>query len=1464
MDILLPFDYTRESGYAYLVFFRNDGNTFKKIENAFDYPEYHFKFLDCKDVDSDGKYEIIAIDSVAGGKIYNGNVYIIRYNDKLKVSADEEPRLKNLIYPTDGVESGSYVDPLIADFNNDGVFEYWFSHQYANSSLYYLSTFATTTPNTTPSKMATPRYVLDAQRQMINISWDRGSDAECSAVDLEYSIRIGSAPGKSDIWFAAAGADGKQRSLWGGNVGAWLNQWVNVSGWAEGNYYIAVQAIDPNGLGGAWSDELVYHHSLMSAEFTLDKLELSTVDTLTIAYQGIVDPDYTYTWSFGDSAIVLAQEGQIYRIAYNTSGMKTISLQVTNAAGQTSPLVTKQVQIDAVRFEHAVDAGFSYVDLDGDGVMEGLGTANSTFGFFTYKGGEFRKIAKTYNTDLTNNTGYYKRTPTYLNVWDYNMDGLPDVIFPTNKGTVMINNGDLDIEFRDVQFGFLYAEDEYEEESVLPIQLYNNRLENYDNSGFLGYSGYFSYNGQGSEGRYVYSYSSETEYVFKNEERQSELTYRSPNKWYDFPKTTYFDYDGDGLLDEITMNEIKLNNGDGNYTTIDKGLCYGWLDDFNNDGYLDVMDWVNQKTLRLYLGDADNTYSEYIDMVLPGAYSLGDNFANHIYSVRDVDNNGYLDLLVGGCYDDCSMRVGFIVYIYPDWSITLQPLEKQTPTYDIDRGILKGYPFVDINGDGVPDMSSSGNYDRGLEFYSLKSRIQNESPSMPTNLRVMQTEKGLLCSWDAATDHETPAAQMRYNISIKKANAEVGEENAFVISPVNGLSNDAAIVPAYPYWRGTNFIVPISRFEVGQEYELQVQAIDLWGAHSNMSAPVSFTVEQQVSIAMPVEACKGAEVTVGYIGTETGEQIWNFDGGAAQPNAAGGYDVTWSTGGMKTVTLTINGVSTKRSINVRDNDDTDLSFSLPAAVLSKTWVEFTLPDAFKDPAARIFLRTSENLEDADCVDTKLGTVCTGKIQRVQGSLKARVRFAETNKIEEAWIEFYQEDPVCGEKNTFRATTQIMGYAPAPAIAIVTVDGVTGKNQVIWDAPANLPDYVDKIYIYKEEGSTNNWVRQAEIAISAGSWIDMASDPTVRKNRYCITYGTNFGAESDKSEVHSSTHLQLNVGLHGAVNLIWTKYEGGTVDNYRILRGATPDNMSVIATVPGTENTYTDVNASEDAYYALEYDNLYFEQWVWVTSNGAPARKLEARKAATHNGNSNVMASAESNQVTFVESINICAMERSFELLPAQATLHLYAEIMPAMATYKRASWKIVSGTDLATIDDNGLLSVNTNGLNGTIRVRATAIDGSGIYAERDIPVTGIKQEVLVENITLQSVSGATVFNSGNQEITIEAIINPSNASNQRLYWEILNGAEKVEMTTDEGYCRLVLINEAEAGEVLVSATAQDGSGVFGTLLLIVSDVQTSIDNSAQGKSLPCKILRDGTIYILRGEKVYTIQGVEVK
>jgi uncharacterized protein YjdB len=63
------------------------------------------------------------------------------------------------------------------------------------------------------------------------------------------------------------------------------------------------------------------------------------------------------------------------------------------------------------------------------------------------------------------------------------------------------------------------------------------------------------------------------------------------------------------------------------------------------------------------------------------------------------------------------------------------------------------------------------------------------------------------------------------------------------------------------------------------------------------------------------------------------------------------------------------------------------------------------------------------------------------------------------------------------------------------------------------------------------------------------------------------------------------------------------------------------------------------------------------------------------------------------------------------------TLRMRATVVPEDATNKEITWSVTEGADLATIDISGLVTAKSN---GTIRVRATANDASGVYGETTV------------------------------------------------------------------------------------------------------------------------------------------------
>ncbi len=94
-------------------------------------------------------------------------------------------------------------------------------------------------------------------------------------------------------------------------------------------------------------------------------------------------------------------------------------------------------------------------------------------------------------------------------------------------------------------------------------------------------------------------------------------------------------------------------------------------------------------------------------------------------------------------------------------------------------------------------------------------------------------------------------------------------------------------------------------------------------------------------------------------------------------------------------------------------------------------------------------------------------------------------------------------------------------------------------------------------------------------------------------------------------------------------------------------------------------------------------------------------------------------------MTYVTGLSILSASGSYSTTATNPSVYLYAEFSPVSATYKTVRWEIVSGTGLATISEEGLLTATVPNRGGTVTVRATALDGSGMSATRQISIGSI-------------------------------------------------------------------------------------------------------------------------------------------
>lgn len=168
------------------------------------------------------------------------------------------------------------------------------------------------------------------------------------------------------------------------------------------------------------------------------------------------------------------------------------------------------------------------------------------------------------------------------------------------------------------------------------------------------------------------------------------------------------------------------------------------------------------------------------------------------------------------------------------------------------------------------------------------------------------------------------------------------------------------------------------------------------------------------------------------------------------------------------------------------------------------------------------------------------------------------------------------------------------------------------------------------------------------------------------------------------------------------------------------------------------------------------------------------------------------------------------------------SVKISADITPENAANKLLFWQITSGSELATLTQDGVLKALGTG-DGKVTVRASSIDGSGVFDELDIEISN---QVLVESIDLKASGGKISTPGGSIQFTATAL--PEEAFNKSLYWEITSG-DSIASLSQTGLLTALAIYDGSVG-IKVSAT--DGSAVSKALTISVTNQETGFSKQS--------------------------------
>ena len=1013
--------------------------------------------------------------------------------------------------------------------------------------------------------------------------------------------------------------------------------------WGKKSVSARVRAIDACGMKGEWSDYAQLNDISQLATFSIDKKTVSTCDTVFVS--SLNGQDFTLRGK-PDGTIVTSADGR-QGIMFDTFGKKQI--EAVSSDGLTFAL---DVDVLPFRIEN-IDRNFG--DVFFDYFQEGRMLGMESRGLYVYNNGKFDKLPVFGLSDGVKND--------LLAAFDANMDGLPDVLCLTHsddryRTQAVINLGDGDFE----KSTDVYTYDGKERSVSAPYYYVD-----LNNDGLLDYC---SYDSDASKYKVYYN--------------NGDGTFTS--KPLDFGDYTldgvydkaFADYDRDGRIDALVLLKNKnnkkcyavaFNKGNGKFDVVEIKLpANSNLSsdskpyDIDGDGYMDIM--------------------SYYPVMNKG------NRTFEMQQIHSQNNPVYMDLDLDGKLDyQSSNRMEFTVSNNGS-PVTFENL--QSKGY-IGETIDYSDKFADVDNDGVPDRTYA-------DLYLIKQKCINTPPTAPTTVYANQKNGEVVISWSGATDKESTNAQLLYNISIRKK-GETGD-GSYIWSPLNANDDNAKMartgIQTY-YRQATTLPMPISRFEAGKTYEICVQTLDPWMAHSPFSKVVEFTPTETTLISMPEKAGVGQAVKAS-VESNVGEITLTTDDGEVRNDGS----IVWNTPGLKTVQAVSTANSqVKGTARIMIYEQPSLEVNIPDKVLAGQTIVVNMPECFRNEDAKV----SVSADNAEVSYDKKSNQAVVAISEDAAFCSLKLNYSD-----DVW------NPAV-KKNY---DIELVGAGWQPQLTQVTV--ADGHNVLEWNAGQALPDasiFTGKVNVYRETNVADSYEKIGEIALANGRFVDTDSRPDVKSNRYMITLPTVYGVESAPSRVHASVHLMVNKGMGNDINLHWTPYEGADISQYMIFAGATPDNMQVVETLSGYSRSYVHHRSSDDVtYYAIG---------MKPKSGAMKSRGMRA-EAKQENVTSNVISSKEAYVVKLVTHIEIQTEETDATISETQTTLHLKAWVTPVLATIANVEWSIVEGEEFATINKDGVLTANMGVKAGAVVVQAKAIDGSEVVALRtfDIPQsTGI-------------------------------------------------------------------------------------------------------------------------------------------
>jgi hypothetical protein len=224
-----------------------------------------------------------------------------------------------------------------------------------------------------------------------------------------------------------------------------------------------------------------------------------------------------------------------------------------------------------------------------------------------------------------------------------------------------------------------------------------------------------------------------------------------------------------------------------------------------------------------------------------GQFELIDNYTFNLLNpnmdLGDYDNDGYLDIILIGRIQGCG-GVAVTMLYHNDGSFVFSDINTQI------QGFRQGSAsWGDYNNDGYADLLFTGynQYsEHQTEIYINNAGSgnfnTNTTPSIPGNLEAIVTGDNVQLHWLSATDEQTPANGLSYNVFIGTS-----QDVADIMNPLSDLSTGFRKVAKLGN-ANKDTTCNIQDLDAGNYY-WSVQAVDNGFLGSGFATPQMFVID---------------------------------------------------------------------------------------------------------------------------------------------------------------------------------------------------------------------------------------------------------------------------------------------------------------------------------------------------------------------------------------------------------------------------------------------------------------------------------------------------------------------------------------------------------------------------------------------------------------------------------------------